>query len=432
MHGIAHLEVNSAPVALPATLAVLQEARRDEKRPLGSGSHGHRLPSLYRLIMVTAALLYLATPAPASAEEPAPAPPVAEADAPGPHIALILPTDSKQLAAPADIVRQGVMAAEARLGDDNTPKVRLYPTGAGDEEGILAYRQAAIRGAVGVIGPLTRGAIAKLAAFGKLDVPVLALNTLDETITPPTNLFALGLSIEAETRQIARNMQRDGRKMPVLIETEGLLAKRMREAFTAEWQLLTGKAPDVIALGTDKDAVWKLKETVAALRADALFMAADQKKARLIRPYIGTERPIYATSQVWSGKFGKQAGANVDLLGVKFVDMPWLLEPYQPDVLAYKQADKPLGPDMQRLYALGIDAYRLSLLLLVSAPGAAIEVQGVSGVLKLSANRQFSRELMSGEVGGQPRTPAPPKLEVPPEPAPSAEEGITATTQPAE
>ncbi|MBL8508125.1 MAG: penicillin-binding protein activator, partial [Chitinimonas sp.] len=159
------------------------------------------------------ALLYLATPAPASAEEPAPAPPVAEADAPGPHIALILPTDSKQLAAPADIVRQGVMAAEARLGDDNTPKVRLYPTGAGDEEGILAYRQAAVRGAVGVIGPLTRGAIAKLAAFGKLDVPVLALNTLDETITPPTNLFALGLSIEAETRQIARNMQRDGRKM---------------------------------------------------------------------------------------------------------------------------------------------------------------------------------------------------------------------------
>ncbi|QDQ24899.1 penicillin-binding protein activator [Chitinimonas arctica] len=377
----------------------------------------HGIATFRWMPLFAAALLYLGLPGPASAEEASDA----RTEENVPHIALILPTKAKSLAAPAEVVRQGAMTAELKLGDDNTPKLRLYPTGERDEEALIAYRQAVARGAVGVIGPLTRGSIAKLAAYGRLEVPVLALNSLDglNAASAPANLFALGLSIEAEARQIARAMQRDGCRQPVVVESSGPLARRMRDAFSKEWQLITGKAPMILALGADKEAVWKLKDKVAALNADALFLAADQKKARLVRPYLGSARPLYATSQVWGGKFGKVGGTNVDLVGVKFVDMPWLLEPYQGDVLAFKRADKPLNPDMQRLYALGIDAYRLSLLLLVSAPGAAIEVQGVTGTLRLSESRQFSRELMSGEVGGVPRTPAPPKQEAPP-PAPAA------------
>lgn len=358
------------------------------------------------LPLFAAALLYLGLSLPASAEEPAA--PVVEADAPpdGPHIALILPTKSKGLAGAAEVVRQGAMAAEEKLGDERTPKLRLYPTGDRDEEALLAYREAAAHGAVGVIGPLTRGAIAKLAAYGKLEIPVLALNGLDEQKVPD-NLYGLGLSIETEARQVAQLMQREGRKQPVVIEAEGALPRRMREAFALEWKRITGSTPAVIALANEKDAVWKLKDSVAALNADALFLATDLKRARMMRPYLGGERPIYATSQVWGGKFGRVAGANIDLLGVKFVDMPWLLEPYQSDVIGFRRAGRPLGPDLERLYALGIDAYRLSLLLLVSAPGAAIEMQGVTGTLKLSETRAFSRELISGEIGGQPHTPAP-------------------------
>lgn len=369
--------------------------------------------------LFAAALLYIGTPATTSAED---APAVVEEN--DPHLALILPTKAKNLAGPAEVVRLGAMSAEDKLGDASTPKIRLYPTGERDDEAVVAYKQAVARGAVGVIGPLTRGAIAKLAALGKFEIPVLALNSLDDP-KAPANLFGLGLSIDTEARQSARAIQRDGRKLAVVIESEGPLAHRMQEAFAAEWKLISGSAPNVITLGADKDAVWKLKDTVANLNADALFLAADQKKARLIRPYLGNTRPIYATSQVWSGKFGKASGANVDLGGVKFVDMPWLLEPYQADVMAYKRNEKPLSPDMERLYALGIDAYRLSLLLLVSSPGAAIEMQGVTGTLKLSESRQFSRELMTGEVGGQPHTPPPPKVDPAAPPAAAPTEKIT-------
>ncbi|GAB3245053.1 penicillin-binding protein activator [Chitinimonas naiadis] len=374
------------------------------------------------LPLFAAALLYLGVSQAASAEET-----LTPDEQNVPHIALILPTKAKNLAAAAEVVRQGALAAEEKLGDDQTPKLRLYATGDRDEEAMLAYREAAARGAVGVIGPLTRGAIAKLAAYGKLEIPVLALNSLEEQKTPPANLYGLGLSIETEARQAAQVMQRDGRKQPVVIEADGVLPRRMREAFATEWKRVTGAAPTVIVLANDKDAVWKIKDSVAALNADAVFLATDLKKARLIRPYLGSERPIYATSQVWGGKFGKTAGANIDLMGVKFVDMPWLLEPYQADVVAFKRAERSLGPDMERLYALGIDAYRLSLLLLVSAPGAAIEMQGVTGVLKLSETRSFSRELMSGEVGGQPRTPAPK-----PEPAAPVAPAAEPATPPAD
>lgn len=341
--------------------------------------------------LIAAALLYLGLATHASAEEPAPAP----------HVALILPTKAKSLASAADTVRQGVLAAEQKLADDRTPRVRLYATGERDEEALAAYQDALRQGAVGVIGPLTRGAIAKLAEFGAPEIPVLALNSLDGERTVG-NLYALGLSIEAESRQVARLMHNEGRRRPLVVETDGPLPKRMRNAFVEEWKLLSGEAPAIassVALGP------KLRETAASSEVDSVFLAADLKKARTARPYLGNDRPVYATSQVWGGKFGKTL-ANIDLLGVRFVDMPWLLDPNRFDHLPYRRADKSaLSADLERFYALGIDAYRLSLMLLVAAPDAAIELQGVTGSLRLSEKRQFSRELSSGEIGGDAPTP---------------------------
>ncbi|MGQ5525407.1 penicillin-binding protein activator [Chitinimonas sp. PSY-7] len=368
--------------------------------------HGY-IPSRWTAVL-TAALLYLGMPIAASAEEVTPTPPTpattpAKAQA---HIALILPTKAKSFAVPAEAIQLGAQAAEEKLGDEVTPKLRLYPTTERDDDALLAYQQAVANGAIGVIGPLTRGAIAKLAEHGALEVPVLALNSL-EGLSNVSNLYGLGLSIEAEARQMARLMQTDGSTKPLLIETDGALSKRTREAFSNEWHRITGSLPIEVKFSESKDGLNRLKENVRALAPDAIFLAADQKKARLIRPYLGADQPVYATSQVWSGKFGRVSVVNNDLLGVRFVDMPWLLDPYHNDMLQFKHASKPLSPDMERLYALGLDAYRLSLQLVTAAPGANIELEGVTGVLRLSDSGQFSRELLRSEVGSQPRTPKP-------------------------
>jgi len=346
-------------------------------------------------------------PEQAPAIQPAPAPPPA-------HIALILPTKARAFAMPADEVRQGALAAEQRLGDERTPKLQLYATGDSDDEVVAAYKQAISQGAVGVIGPMTRSAIAKLAQFGQLEVPVLALNSVDEG-KRVTNLFGLGLSIESEARQVAALVQGDGARAPLVLVTDSPFSQRMRDAFAAEWQLRTGNPPQFQTFNSNREQSGKLKGQIAERKADAIFLATDTKKARLVRPYLGSNLPIYATSQIWGGHFGK-SGGNGDLLGIQFVDMPWLLEPYGPEAAGYKRPDKPLVSDLQRFYALGIDAYRLTLQLIVSAPDAAIEMQGVTGLLRLSETRQFSRELMRSEIGRMPLTPGP---EAPPAPVPA-------------
>lgn len=342
-------------------------------------------------------------------------PPVATeapVSAPPPHIALILPTKARAFAMPADLVRQGALAAEQRLGDERTPKLQLYATGDSDDEVVGAYKQAIAQGAVGVIGPMTRGAIAKLALFGQLEVPVLALNSVDDA-KRTNNLFGLGLSIESEARQVAALMQGDGARQPLVLVTDGQFSQRMRDAFAAEWSTRTGTPPLFQTFNSNREQSGKLKALIATLKADAIFLACDAKKARLVRPYLGSDLPIYATSQIWGGHFGK-TGGNGDLLGIQFVDMPWLLEPYGPEAAGYKRPEKPLVSDLQRFYALGIDAYRLSLQLIVAAPDATIEMQGVTGLLRLSETRQFSRELMRGEVGRMPGTPPPEAQPTPP------------------
>jgi outer membrane PBP1 activator LpoA protein len=368
----------------------------------------HGSISFVRVTRWVAALFCLALAYPASADDPAP-------EASTPHLALILPTDAPgSLAAAANAVRDGAMAAQEHEGDERTPQLRLYPTNDKDDSVVAAYEEAVKNGAIGVIGPLTRGAIAKLVASEKLDIPVLALNSLPDS-KPVPNLYVLGLTIENDTRQVAHLMYDDGHRKPLIVETEGPLARRMRDAFLSEWKSLKGTQPELLTFGSQHDALTKLKEYAAQLKADCIFLAADSRKARVIRSVLGSDRPTYATSQVWTGGFGKVAGDNLELNGVKFVDMPWLLDPWSADVAAYTRSSHLLSSDLERLYALGVDSYRLSLLLAVSSPGAAIEMQGVTGTLRLSESRQFSRELMVGVVGDPPRTPQPvlPNIAIP-------------------
>ena len=76
-----------------------------------------------------------------------------------------------------------------------------------------------------------------------------------------------------------------------------------------------------------------------------------------MRPYINSAIPVYATSQVFSGNTNTLT--NYDLADVRFVDMPWMLQPDHPAVMIYPRVVPAVTPDLERLYALGIDAYRL-------------------------------------------------------------------------
>ena len=112
--------------------------------------------------------------------------------------------------------------------------------------------------------------------------------------------------------------------------------------------------------------------------------------------------PVFATSLVYAG--ADDPVGNFDLNGVRFVDMPWLLTPDHPAVMIYPRPALPVSADLERLYALGIDAYRLSLeIARLPAPGT-VHLDGVCGDLRLNEDRQFERTLVPAQfAGGQVR-----------------------------
>ena len=125
------------------------------------------------------------------------------------------------------------------------------------------------------------------------------------------------------------------------------------------------------------------------------FLALDLPRARLARPYLDPLF-LYATSQVNPGNIGPLVG--FDLAGVRFLDMPWLLQQDHPAVMIYPRQGFGGALDLDRLYALGIDAFRLSQALLVGTAGSVVD--GVTGRIQLTRDGQFVRELAAAHFSG--------------------------------
>lgn len=341
-----------------------------------------------------------------------------------PHIALLLPMSSKLFGKHAAALRDGFQAAAKSQGRQPLA-IREYAVSEDVGNVLEGYRTAVNGGAQVVVGPLTRDAVTALAFGEPVPVPTLALNVPDSVGRRPDNLYMLSLQIETEARQVAQLAWRDGRRNAVIISDSGAVQRRMQSAFTAEFLRLGGKLTDAVystdpgklrLIGRSSIALSEIEKpnsaphssgkrpkpaklTIAHSNEDMYFLALGYAEARTVRPYLGAA-PIYATSRVHVGDPGLLAG--FDLAGVTFVDMPWLLEPNHAAVMIYPRANPHATIDLERLYALGIDAWRITQLLLAGARD--VRLDGVTGTLTLGLDGQFERGLVAARyIDGHPR-----------------------------
>ena len=309
------------------------------------------------------------------------------------HVALVLPLNSPSFGRHADAVRLGFLTAAKIQSSDSLP-VRVYAVGEDTQNLLTVYEQAVESGARLVVGPLTRSGVSTLAASNIVSVPTLSLNTLDTAGPRPARLYLFGLAIETEARQAARNAFEDGRRNAFVISDDTALGKRMRHAFVEEFAAAGGIVVAEFAYGADQVSLNKLRHAVGLGVADAFFLALNFPNARTVRPYLGNSIALYATSQVNAHRANALAAHDLNL--VRFVDMPWLLQPDHPAVMVH-----PRGPygdaavDFERLYALGIDAFRIGLELLRHNPEPVLD--GVTGRIRLGPGRQFARELTEAQ-----------------------------------
>jgi outer membrane PBP1 activator LpoA protein len=324
-------------------------------------------------------------------------PPVPDARRPAqaarPHIALILPTTSPALGRLADAVRQGFVAAAEAAGREG-PAVAVTAI---DSEGMAlldACRAAQASGALLVVAGLTRDGASALSRSDCPRQPVLALNEL-QSGELPANLYSVSLSIENEARQVALLAVSEGWHAAIVITSPSPLARRVQEAFEREWTRAAGQVTGRLMFsGTAEDAPL-VRDRIAGVRAaDMVFLALDPVDARAVRPYVSGMLPLYATSLSVNPR--AETIVNVDLQGVRYVEMPWFVQPDHPAVMVYPAA-RGMSVEQEKLYAFGIDAYRLALQLLRSERRP---LDGVTGRITLESGNTFSRSLTPAEVDG--------------------------------
>lgn len=302
-----------------------------------------------------------------------------------PHIALLLPLNSPAFGRAAEAVKQGFMAAAA-VEAGKLP-IKIYPSSDQTDDIVSAYGRATQAGARIVVGPLTKNGVTALVASRQVSVPTLALNLPESGGEIPAQLYLLGLAADLEARQIAHAAFAEGHKTAAVIASGNSLAKRMQLAFAEEWSQLGGKLVTQLNFnGSNPEAI---QNALQKHPADMLFLAMGGE-ARLLRPYLNLDTPMYATSQIYAGK--NNPAKYHDLNGIRFIDMPWLLQPDHLAVMAYPRPQAPLNADLERLYALGIDAWRLALLLKTAPIDAPLNLDGVTGRLSLGTTHQIDRE----------------------------------------
>lgn len=322
--------------------------------------------------------------------------------APGAHIALVLPLGSPSFGRAADAVRQGFLAAVKVTAAPLLPVV-VHPVN--DESAAItqSFQNAVNQGARLIVGPLTRDGVNRIAQAQSFGVRILALNAVDGGVSLPEHMLALSLQAEAEARQVARLTFADGKRSALTVTDNAVLARRIQSAYADE---LTRQGGRVIAQHVFRNStpdLLALREIANNGQCDCVLLAIEAERARLARPYVDGPAQAYATSIIHDGPADPLRDAELN--GVRFVDMPWFLEPDHPAVMVFARPDaaRPVANDFERLYALGIDAWRLASDLVDQGRVLRDAVDGVTGRITLGADRTFVRELTAAQfVDGRP------------------------------
>lgn len=349
------------------------------------------------------------------------------------QIALLLPL-SGTLSGPANAILDGFMAGYyADVG--NQPQVKVYDVGDTPSRALTAYQEAVDGGSNFVVGPLTKESLIMLASLGELQAPLLALNTLPSSEQAPEGMYQFALAPEDEAIAVADYAMSKGLSKALVMVPAGEWGQRVSEAFGDALQQRGGIVLETVNYdpqGTDFSAAISALLNLDAsnrrgrqLRAtlkrdikieahrrqdvDFVFMAAFPRPARLIQPQLrffeAIDVPVIATSHAYSG-FADPA--DQDLNGVQILDMPWILLedtglPVNRQELQQLRADTMRQP---RLFAFGIDAYRLIRHLPLLQQNPADTLEGYTGELSLDGQGRVHRRLHSARFRNSTLSPA--------------------------
>jgi outer membrane PBP1 activator LpoA protein len=324
------------------------------------------------------------------------------------HIALLLPLQGN-LGHSGQLVRAGFLNSYYATAHTNDQTVSFYDTSLNKNIPAL-YQQAVAEGATAIIGPLTKEEVRALLNQ-TISVPTLALNYTTESFSSlPTHFYEFGLLPQDEALQLADKAWANGHKHALIITPQTPWGQQMLATLQARWVSLGGSVVDKLAFGPSTNFATSIADLLkvdikqdrkkmqsennkALLEQqrrqdfDVIFLLAQPVVARQIVPllhyYYAESIPVYSTSIIYSGTPSPQKDG--DLNGVTFCDAPWIFK------IAHNEITAPSNVD--RLYAVGQDAFLLSQQFNRLAALPEFPFYGATGALYLNAQHKFYRRL---------------------------------------
>lgn len=314
-------------------------------------------------------------------------------------IAILLPQKQKY----AQAIYNGFIAAYYQAENKDNITIKAYESS--DFSSMDAfYEQAKRDGMQLVIGPIEKNLVNELSRKPSLPITTLALNYAD-TNTQPPQLFQFGLLPEDEAREVAVRAFSDGYRHAVAVVPQGEWGGKVLSAFRSQWEAQGGVLEGIQYIDRPVDLDGQITALVSKLpgngiksvagEGNMLFMVAEPFIARQIRALLtyhdGDKLPVYATSHIYAGV--PSPSQDSDLNGVLFTETPWLLtnnDPIQQSIITQWPQAK---TSFARLYALGVDTWRLTprLLELKALPNSRVD--GLSGELTVDQRQRVVRNL---------------------------------------
>lgn len=336
-----------------------------------------------------------------------------------PHqIAVMLPESGPYQSA-GQAIKTGLLTARQLPYSAYQPLLEFFDS---ESDGIWElYQQAAQAGAELIIGPLQKNKLEQLAQGGHLNPPVLALNSVDAL--QKEGLYQFALSPEGEVEQVANSAWTHNLQRALVLVPDNDFGNRIAVYFANYWQALGGTVletqyydPDathyaealepLLNVDESRQRFQRLQRVIGPAKfetrirrdADFLLLLASPEQGRVIRPqllfYKADYLPVYATSMIYSGHVNPRW--DQDLEGVRFCDIPWLLNgefTNAPTLETFVAEHGKLPGPLLRLVALGIDAYHLPNTLLTNGQ----RYGGTTGVLTLRGHGRIGRQLTCAE-----------------------------------
>ncbi|HEY5366124.1 MAG TPA: penicillin-binding protein activator, partial [Casimicrobiaceae bacterium] len=144
--------------------------------------------------------------------------------------------------------------------------------------------------------------------------------------------------------------------------------------------------PKTFQFSPTPDGLAALRRELAAEKFDVVVIAVEGSDAALVKTFA-PRVTTYVSAQI---NQRTSLGTQRDLDDVRVVDLPWLITPDAP-AFAQLPHKSQANVALDRLYALGIDAFRVADAFRAGVP-EHFEMDGATGHLQLGEGRQISRE----------------------------------------